>query len=214
MNFVATLDGRATIEGRSGPIGDQVDREIFHGLRTQADAIMVGANTLMVERYAQLVKSRVLAGRREQEGLDRVPLAVVVSGALSVDPVESPLLQDAGARAVIITGAQTTADAVPAQLDVITLGDVGGTLDGALRKLREEHGVRSVLCEGGPTLFHALLAEDLVDELFLSLSPKLVGGDPAFTIVAGAALAPADLSLITCHEAEDSLYLRYAMRRG
>ena len=45
MNFVATLDGRATVEGRSGPIGDQADRELFHGLRTQADAVMVGANT-------------------------------------------------------------------------------------------------------------------------------------------------------------------------
>ena len=75
--------------------------------------------------------------------------------------------------------------------------------------------MRSILCEGGPTLFHTLLAEDLVTELFLCLRPMLAGGEPALDIVAGAALpAPADLWLISCHEAEDSLFLRYRVRRG
>ena len=54
-----------------------------------------------------------------------------------------------------------------------------------LARLREDHGVRSVLCEGGPTLNTHLLAAGLVDELFLSVDPVLVGGEDALTIVAG-----------------------------
>jgi riboflavin biosynthesis pyrimidine reductase len=116
---------------------------------------------------------------------------------------------------VIITTAQTKADGVPARVEWINLTETGGTLAGALRQLRNEHGIRSVLCEGGPTLFHSLLAEDLVDELFLSVSPKLAAGEPAFTILHGTALPdPVSMSLLTCHEAEDSLFLRYAVRRG
>ena len=58
-----------------------------------------------------------------------------------------------------------------------------------MRRLRSDYDVRSVLCEGGPTLFGALLQEDLVDELFLSLAPKLTGGGSAPSITTGPALA-------------------------
>jgi riboflavin biosynthesis pyrimidine reductase len=71
-----------------------------------------------------------------------------------------------------------------------------------------------VLCEGGPTLNHSLLGDGLVDELFLTVVPKLVAGLPETPIVAG--LTPPDaleLDLVTCHEAAGSLYLRYRLRR-
>ena len=76
--------------------------------------------------------------------------------------------------------------------------------------LRRHHGVRSVLCEGGPTVLGALLEEDLVDELFLSLAPRLAGGGDAPTIVEGVSLAElVELEPVWVLESEGELFLRY-----
>src|SRR3954470_6622793 len=93
INMVSTLDGRIAVDGRSGPIGDEADRELFFGLRTQADAVMVGAGTVRTERYGRLVRDPELRERRVAEGLAPDPLAVVVSARLRLPP-DTPLLQD------------------------------------------------------------------------------------------------------------------------
>ena len=77
-----------------------------------------------------------------------------------------------------------------------------------------ERGVRSVLCEGGPTLNSFLFAAGLVDELFLTMNPKVVGGAAALTIVAGRELVePVELDLVSVAEAEGELYTRWRVRR-
>jgi riboflavin biosynthesis pyrimidine reductase len=82
-----------------------------------------------------------------------------------------------------------------------------------LERLRSEYGVRSVLCEGGPTLNASLLPYGLVDELFLTISPSLAGGADALTIVAGAPLPElAELELVWALEEGSELYLRYRIR--
>ena len=87
--------------------------------------------------------------------------------------------------------------------------------DRALRALRTEHHVRSILCEGGPTLNAELLRAGLVDELFLSVAPKLTGGTDPLTIVAGAALPePAELDLVWLLEHEGELFLRLRVNHG
>ena len=213
--MVSTVDGRAALEGRSAPISSPVDREVFHGLRTQAQAVMVGGRTAAIEGYGPIVKSPELAARREAEGLDAHPLAVLVSSSLAFDPAYVPLLGDVSSRVAVITGAGHDIEGAAAQITYIRTSAGEGSLRPALEQLREEHGVASILCEGGPTLFHALLREDLVSELFLCVSPMLAGGEPALDIVHGPVLRePADLWLISCHEAEDSLFLRYRVRRG
>src|SRR4051812_49163640 len=55
LNMVATIDGRATLSGRSGPISDHADRSLFHGLRTAVDAVLVGAGTVRTERYGRII---------------------------------------------------------------------------------------------------------------------------------------------------------------
>src|SRR5438477_2331249 len=77
LNMVSTLDGRIAIDGRSGPIGDEADRELFFGLRTQADAVMVGAGTVRTERYGPLLRRPELRERRVAEALAPDPLAVI-----------------------------------------------------------------------------------------------------------------------------------------
>src|SRR6266513_717710 len=63
LTFASTADGRITVGGRSGPIGNEADRELFHELRARVDAVMVGAGTLRTERYGRLVRDE---GRRER----------------------------------------------------------------------------------------------------------------------------------------------------
>jgi 5-amino-6-(5-phosphoribosylamino)uracil reductase len=84
------------------------------------------------------------------------------------------------------------------------------TLTTVLRHLRSERGIRSLLCEGGPTMFGVLLQEGLADELFLTLAPKLAGGGTSPTIASGPELAEPDrLSLKWVLERQGSLFLRY-----
>ena len=81
----------------------------------------------------------------------------------------------------------------------------------ALRHLRREHGVRALLCEGGPGLHGELEGDGMVDELFLTIAPKLAGGD-APRILAGELPAPAALELAWLLEQDGELFARYSRR--
>jgi riboflavin biosynthesis pyrimidine reductase len=216
LNMISAADGAATLGGRTRALGDDVDRAVFHGLRTQADCVMVGAGTARIERYGRLVRDPDRRERRRAEGLAADPLACIVSGTLDL-PADLPLLQDPDSRVVLITGGDGELAGVTAHVEYMRPAAASATrptLTPFLRRLRSEHNVRSILCEGGPRLNSSLLAEDLVDELFLTISPKLVGGTPEITIVAGPPPPEAvDLDLVTCHEAAGSLYMRYRKRR-
>lgn len=228
LNMVSTLDGRATLGGRSGAIGDSADRELFHALRTVVDAVLVGAGTARAERYRRLVREEPARALRRERGLQEEPLACIVSGRLALGP-DIPLLADPQARVAILTPSQASLAAaeppvaegegalVEAHIEYVR-AERDGRLDlpSALAQLRERFAVGSVLCEGGPHLNAQLLAAGLVDELFLSLGPKLAGGDvtgEALRILAGPDLdPPIELELLSVLEHSSSLFLRYSVR--
>ena len=112
LNMVATADGKATIAGRSGPIGNEADRELFHELRAQVDAVMAGAGTVRTERYGRIVKDADRRERRAGRGLDPDPLAVVVSGRLDLPP-DLPCLQVPEQRVVVITASDWRVRTLP-----------------------------------------------------------------------------------------------------
>jgi riboflavin-specific deaminase-like protein len=208
LNMVSSLDGKATLDWRTKGLSTELDRQLFHHLRTQADAVMVGAGTVRVERYGGMAKSDELRDKREREGLSRDPLAVVVSARLDL-PADLPLLNEPEQRVLIATGSDATLRDLGPQVEYARVGD---DLPLLMARLREEHGVRSVLCEGGPTLNSYLLAAGLVDELFLTLHPKLTGGAAALTIVAGRELVePAELELMTVAEGAGDLFTRWRL---
>jgi riboflavin-specific deaminase-like protein len=210
LNMVSSLDGKATIGWRTRGLSSELDRRLFHHLRTQADAVMVGAGTVRVERYGRMVKSEELRDKRRAEGLEPDPVAVIVSARLDL-PADLPLLGEPEQRVVIATGSDASLPGLAAQVDYLRVGD---DLPVLMARLREEYDVRSVLCEGGPTLNSHLLAAEVVDELFLTLHPKLTGGAAALTIVAGRTLiAPAELELVSLAEGEDDLFTRWRVRR-
>jgi riboflavin-specific deaminase-like protein len=209
LNMVATADGKAAVQGRTVAISSKTDRAVFHNLRTQADAVMAGAGTLRSERYAPLVKTDELRAKRVREGLAPNPLAVIVSGRLNL-PVDMPLLQDPNSKVVILTHSQDELTGHKAHLDYLRSEHDPLDLRPFMRRLREEYGVRSILCEGGPRLNASLLPYGLVDELFLTISPTIAGGENALTIVAGAPLPELmQLERVWVMEAGSELYLRY-----
>jgi riboflavin biosynthesis pyrimidine reductase len=181
VNMVSSADGKATLAGRTAPMSAPVDRELFHHLRAQADGILVGASTVRIERYGRVTKTPELQAKREREGLRSEALAVVVTR--TGDLGDAPIAHE---EVRLIDNPKT-----------------------GLADLRAA-GIRSLLCEGGPHLNATLFDEGLVDELFLTIAPTVAGAGESLTIVEGHALPKAiDLHLLTAHEADGHLFLRY-----
>jgi len=211
LNMVSSLDGKATIDWRTRGLSTDLDRRLFHHLRTQADAVMVGAGTVRIERYGRMAKSEELRDKRESEGLAPDPLAVIVSSRLDL-PTDLPLLNEPDQHVVIATASDATLTGLGDQVEYFRGGD---DLPRLMGYLAESHGVRSILCEGGPTLNSHLFGAHLVDELFLTLNPKVAGGAAALTIVAGRDLVePAELELVSVAEGAGDLFTRWRVRRG
>jgi riboflavin biosynthesis pyrimidine reductase len=189
MNFVTTLDGRATIEGRSGPIGSAADTAMLAGLRARFEAVMIGAGTMRAERYGPME-----------------PLAVLVSGRLDL-PWDATLFTAAGSQVLIFTSSEAEPPETAASVEVVRHpGAVN--LTEALAHLRREHGVRSLLCEGGPHLHEQLQADGLVDDIFLTIAPKLSGGEGP-RILEGPLPTVIGLELAWLLEEDGELFARY-----
>jgi riboflavin biosynthesis pyrimidine reductase len=209
LNFVASADGKSTADGRTAALADDADRTIFRLLRTQVDALLAGTGTLAIERYGRPIRDPELVRIRVDEGRAPQPLAIVISRTGAV-PFDIPLFGDPGVHVVLYAPAATVVPACSARVTHHPTGD--GDLYAVMASLRRDHGVRSLLCEGGPVLFGALLRERLVDELFLTISPMLVGGGELPVTVGPAVAAATPMRLVWALEHAGSLFLRYRRR--
>jgi riboflavin biosynthesis pyrimidine reductase len=189
MNFVATVDGRATIAGRSGPIGSDTDTAMLVGLRSRFEAVMIGAGTMRVERYGPME-----------------PLLVLVSGRLDL-PWDAPIFTEEGGEALIFTASEAEPPETAATVEVVR-HEGAVNLPEALRYLRQERGIRALLSEGGPQLHAQMQADGLVDDLFLTIAPKLSGGQ-APRILEGPLPDVAGLDLAWLLEENGELFARY-----
>jgi len=224
INMVASLDGKATVGGKAGALGSPTDRTLMRSLRARADAVMIGAGTLRAEKL-RLDVPEDLASARASRGLKPQPLAVLATTSGDV-PLETNLVGSSPDNLLILSSPEApkerfaslsshplvelvtkeTADPAEARLD----------LGRALGVLKERHGVEVLLVEGGPALNHSLVSSGLADELFLTLAPKVVGGEGpgGLGVVEGPPLRQNGIAskLVTVHLYEDELFLRYALR--
>ncbi len=206
LNFATTLDGRAAINGRSGPIGSSTDTEMLQRLRTRVDAVMIGAGTMRAERYGRMVTDQHLRAYRERTGLAHDPLAVIISNRFEL-PWDAELFTDGGGRVVIFTASDQKPPETATPVRVIRHPD-GVDLELAMEWLRKERGIRSVLCEGGPTLHGRLREGGLADELFLTIAPKIAGGEGP-RILEGALPDVDNVELAWLLESDSELFARY-----
>jgi len=211
-NFAVTVDGRATIDGRSGPIGSERDTEMLARLRTRFDALMIGAGTMRVERYGRVISDQAEHQRRERLGLPPDPLMVIVSGRLDL-PWDAPLFTAGGGRVLIFTTSEAEPPQTATSVNVVRHeGRVD--LGAALRHLREEHGIRALLSEGGPHLHSQLWAAGLVDELFLTTAPRMTGAEAPHILEGKPLPQITELKLAWLLEERGELFARYLHRHS
>jgi riboflavin biosynthesis pyrimidine reductase len=206
--MISTVDGRAAIDGRSNALGDEADLETLLELRTIADAVLIGTGTLRAEGYDRLIRDPGRRARRVAAGLAEDPLAVLLSRRFDI-PWEAGLFQAPDQRVLVYTGAAGDVPDVPAPVEVAELPDP--TPAAAFADLRAR-GVRALLCETGPRLNRTLLADGVVDELFLTVAPVLTSDPAEPQIVMGDRLPTAvDLRLEWALQHGSELFLRYAV---
>jgi len=193
LNMIASVDGATTVAGLSGGLGGPADKRVFSVLRSLADAVLVAAGTVRAESYGPSPH-----------------LIAVVSRSCVLD-WQAPFFIEAPVRPIVITVAAAQADnrARAAEVaDVVIAGDDSVDMRRAIDALGERDA-RTVLAEGGPSLNGQLAATGLIDELCLSVSPRLVGGDSK-RILSGPPLEmPARCELRSVCEDDGYLFLRY-----
>ncbi|UGT56624.1 pyrimidine reductase family protein [Nocardia asteroides] len=182
-NFVNSVDGAFTVDGVSAGLGTEADHRVFTLLRELAEVIVVGAGTVRAENYGGAHPDPARRRAHFQHGIGGSaegtppPIAVVTASA-RLDPA-AKLFTDAEVAPLIITTAHADADAVAALAragaEVVVAGEAA-IMPAAIPRVLAERGLQRVLCEGGPHLFGQLAEADLVDELCLTTSPRLVGG--------------------------------------
>jgi riboflavin biosynthesis pyrimidine reductase len=200
VNFASSLDGAAALDGFSAGLSGPADKRIFGILRMLCDALVVGAGTLRDEGYRALRLSPERRAWRLANGLAEYPTLVVVSRSLDLDPRQAAFA-DAPVRPIVLT---PTARGSFEGAEVVEHGD---GLAGGVAELRRR-GYRRILSEGGPRLLGTLTAEDLVDELCLTVSP-ILAGPGAGRITAGSPAAARRLELRHVLSGDGQLMLRH-----
>jgi riboflavin biosynthesis pyrimidine reductase len=206
VNMVSTVDGKVVLGARGGPskgVGGPTDQLLLRRLERCADACLIGGGTL---RAGPVIYPP-----------DTPRYAVTGAGDV---PLDNRFFRDAPGRAGVFAPAalpEARRQAISAAASLYIAGNAHVDPVEMMRILRQELGYLHVLCEGGPTLNDELFRLGLVDELFLTISPKIRGGGEAQTIVAGKGFPErefAPLELISLYRDESEIYLRYRVRRG
>ncbi len=215
-NFVTTLDGKIDVlphDNRYWPIGTPEDCDTLVGLRAYADVLIHGKNTAISHKTINSLAKADFQQRRQVLNKTKDILYLVASNHPNLDLVE---YMEAKPQVPTMLGV-TNSSQVPEELAKVTqvekFGDTEINLGNMLEKLYYL-GYKNVLLEGGPTLFRSFLAENLVDELFITVAPKLFGTAPQQTLslVEGGLFGPEEvknLGLLSVKQHESELYLRY-----
>lgn len=218
VNMAMTADGKITTANRAlTSFGSSRDHEHLLELRATVDAVMSGARTVDGAKINLGPGGKKFQRQRLKRGLAEFNLRIIVSGSGSIDP-QSEIFKHAFSPILILTTRRASASQLATLRKLATAVKICGATEVnfrvALQWLREKWGVKRLLCEGGGELNSALFRAGLVDELHLTVCPKIFGGRTAPTIADGPT-APslskaAKLQLRSQRRVGDELFLVYA----
>lgn len=212
-NFVSTLDGAVQgSDDRAASISDSADQRVFALLRSLCDVVVVGAGTARAEGYAPVLPHEVDAELRLRRGMTAVPAMAVVSR--SIDVPDELLRGGAAPTLVFTTETAPTARVREARqlAEVVVAGEE--TIDPiAVVDELTKRGFQRILLEGGPQLMRSFVAAGRCDELCLTTSSLLVGGDRHRLLRGGAIEPPQALELRHLLEENGTLFSRYTRGR-
>jgi riboflavin biosynthesis pyrimidine reductase len=204
-NMVATVDGRIVLgdaDGNALGVGEATDQLLFRRLQRQCDAAMLGATT---------VRSTPVIYPPEKPRF-----TVTRTGDI---PLENRFFTDAPDRAYVLAPEDLDREAqarLCGQTHLLCFGQGEVDLTQAMRHLRQNMGIRHLLCEGGSVLNEKMLHLGLIDELFLTVTPKLKGGSHLPGILEGPGFPRHQylpVSLLSLYHDNDEFYFRYRIGR-
>jgi riboflavin-specific deaminase-like protein len=215
LHFAITADGKVSTNRHTpARFTSARDKQRLLEVRALADAVLVGRGTLEKDRMSMDLPGQRLRQQRIREGKSEYPLRIILSGSGNIS-VALTVFQKGNAPIVIYS----TEKMVPAQRHLLSEHATvhlsgSGELDvfWVLWHLYEHYRVRSVVCEGGPTLVKSLAYADAIDEIYLTIAAKIFGGStaPGLTGLPGEFLpASRQFQLIDVDRGDDECYLRY-----
>jgi riboflavin biosynthesis pyrimidine reductase len=214
-NMIGSIDGMATVAGRSGALGAEGDRRVFAVLRAMADVIVVGARTAVAEGYGPVQPHQVLGARRVAEGRAPAAALALLSNTLAVPvPGQGGFVLAPDTTVLTCRSAPDTARARlrDAGATVVDCGDESVDPAQVVRYLAGR-GHSKILCEGGPALLGSFIDADLIDELCVTVSPRVTAGTGKHMTAGSDAIRTMRRAHVLADD-EDYLYLRWVRDQG
>lgn len=166
-----TINGAyAGSSGRSRDISSEVDRALLAELRRDADAVIIGGETMRAERYSPMRLDADLQQRRRADGLLPAPRLIVLSGSLDL-PWDQPVWRESTVAPLVVTGDGVPADRLAAARRHCEVMVLSGDPMAQLREALVERGMNRQVCEGGPGMLSGLVGAGSIDEIDMTLSP-------------------------------------------
>ncbi|UCH83927.1 MAG: dihydrofolate reductase family protein [Candidatus Latescibacterota bacterium] len=214
MNMAMSADGKvSTYRRETFSLGTREDRYLMDVIRSKVDAVVVGSRTLQLDGWAMRIRYPELRRKRAQRGLNPHPLNVVLSTNLNLKTgkefftfpdTEKLIITTRSAPHFRIRKFQKLADVVVLKRARIRPGDV---LD-----ILWQRGIKRVLIEGGGTLNFSFFEADLVDEVYVTITPRILGGGMSPTIADGKGFLRKShprLELVSSRRRGNEVFLKY-----
>ena len=219
-NFALTWDGRiSTRRGTPADFSSKGDKRRLVEIRARCDAVLVSAKTVAADNMSMGLPDAALRAARAARGQREYPLRVLLTNSGRIDPslrlftkTFSPIVIFSTTRMPARTRA-----ALAAKADLWLYESASVNLAAMLATLRADYGVRRLVCEGGAQIFRALLTAGLVDELHVTLCPRVFGGEraPTLTGLPGAFLpASVPLTLKKMEVSGGECFFRYRVGKS
>ena len=215
LNMAMSLDGKISTRDNKGPrFTSDADKVRLREIRTLADAILVGARTIVADDPT-FTEHGIYKNERVRRGMSSQPIKVVVSGTGSV-PESARVFQPNGALALVFATkriASNRRDILGKVADEVhVVGDTEVDFSQMVEILAQTYGVRNLLIEGGGQVNFAMFRAHLIDEVYLTLSPRVIGGRDVPTPVGGEGFNFGDLidlELLDHHVVNNDIFLHY-----
>jgi 5-amino-6-(5-phosphoribosylamino)uracil reductase len=213
VNMAVSVDGRINTRTRERfALGSEHDRRLMDVLRERADAVLIGAGTVRHDGHPMLLRYPDLVAKRRKRGEAAHPVNVVLSGDLDL-PV-TPFFAGDAVKRIVFTTRRASAARVRRFERVAEVVVLPGKEPGAARVVDElrKRGLKKLILEGGGGVHFPFAKAGVVDEWYVTITPRLIGGRDAPSFLDGEGFLKRDhikLKLVSSRRVGDELFLRY-----
>ncbi len=213
VNMAVSVDGRINSRTRERfALGSEHDRRLMDVLRERADAVLIGAGTVRHDGHPMLLRYPDLVAKRVKRGETAHPVNVVLSGDLDL-PLGRFFASDA-TRRIVFTTRRANAARIRKFERVAEVVVLPGKHPSPARVVDElgKRGLRKLILEGGGGVHFPFAKAGLVDEWYITITPRLIGGRNAPSFLDGEGFVKKDhiqLKLVSLRRVKDELFLRY-----